>query len=166
MDLGDAVRALPTLNESVAEPAHNVNQSASGEVPSSKLRQPISHDHGVPVRSVAITRGRIGRNAETGPDATRSFRREMNVGITANSPNQLHVRARAVNPWTRSISARVPHRRRGCVLLFFCHGLASFSESRFDGGESRHNRVGSSASRPGMAAIALRMAAANCSLPS
>ena len=166
MDLGDAVRALPTLNESVAEPAHNVNQSASGEVPSSKLRQPISHDHGVPVRSVAITRGRIGRNAETGPYATRSFRREMNVGVTANSPDELHVRARAANPWTRSISARVPRLRRGRLLLFFFHGPASYSDWRFGGGESKHDRVASSASRPGMAAIALRMAAANCSLPS
>jgi len=91
VDLGDAVRALPTFNKPVAEPAHNVNQSASGEVSSNELSQAISYDHRVPVRSVTIARPRIGRNAETGPHMSLSFRREMNVGVTANSPDELHI---------------------------------------------------------------------------
>ncbi len=91
VDLGDAVPALSPFNEAVAEPAHNVNQSASGEVSSDELSQAISHDHGVPVRSVTIARPRIGRNAETGPYVSLSFRREMNVGVSANSPDELHI---------------------------------------------------------------------------
>lgn len=98
MDLGDAVRPISPLNTTVAQPAGDVDQSASGEVSSNELSQTISDDHGVPVGPVVIVRARIGRHRETGPYAIRSFRGETNVGVTADSPDQLHIRARATDP--------------------------------------------------------------------
>jgi hypothetical protein len=46
----------------------------------------------------------------------------MNVGVTANTPDQLHICARATNPSTRSIDVWAPRLRRGLIaLVFFRH---------------------------------------------
>ena len=122
MDLGDAVRPISPFNTAVAQPAGDVNESASGEVSSSELSQTISDDHRVPVGPVVIDIARIGRHRETSPYAIRSFRRETNVGVTANTPDQLHICPRATAPPTSSIDIRAP---RGCralpALVFFTH---------------------------------------------
>src|SRR5262249_21676326 len=98
----------------------DVDQSASGEVSSNELSQTISDDHRVPVGSVVIAR--IGRHRETGPYAIRSFRGETNVGVTANTPDQLHICPRATDPPTSSIDVCAPC---GCRVLlavvFFTH---------------------------------------------
>ena len=122
MDLGDAVRPISPLNTAVAQPAGDVDQSPSGEVSSNELSQTISDDHGVPVGPVVIVMARIGRHRETGPYAIRSFRGETNVGVTANTPDQLHICPRATDPPTSSIDVSAP---RGCrvlpALVFFTH---------------------------------------------
>ena len=119
MDLGDAVRPISPLNMAVAQPAGDVDQSASGEVSSNELSQTISDDHGVPVGPVVIVIARIGRHRETGPYAIRSLRGETNVGVTANTPDQLHICTRATDPPTSSIEVSDTRPRRALVVLVF-----------------------------------------------
>ncbi len=93
-DLRDAMRALAPFHEAIGQPSRNVDQPPPRQVARNELGEAVANDHGVSVGLVLVAIGRIGGDAEASPGAARRFACETNIGIAANTADQLDVRPR------------------------------------------------------------------------